>query len=84
MATNIAASAYKPEVITTFGRKGAGPIPLSSALVGESVIAVINIVTHANAASSFETTISKAGQIQQTSASDLSGQEFHFIVDHLR
>ncbi len=84
MTTNIAATAYRPEVITAFGRKGAGGIPFSSVSVGEAVIAVINVVTRANAASSFESTISKAGQLQQTSGSDLSGQEFFFIFDHLR
>jgi len=84
MTTNIAATAYRPEVITAFGRRGAGAIPFSGMTVGEAVIGVINVVTRANAASSFESTVSKAGQIQQTSASDLSGQEFFFIVDHLR
>jgi hypothetical protein len=84
MATDIAATAYRPEVITAFGRKGAGPIPFSGMSVGESIIAVINVVTRASAASSFESTCTHAGQIQQSSASDLSGQEFFFIVDHLR
>jgi len=84
MSTNIAATAYRPETFLAFGRKGAGPVPFSNMQVGEAVIAVINIVTRANSASSFESTVSKAGQIQQTSGSDLSGQEFYFIVDHLR
>lgn len=84
MATNIAATALRPEVVTAFGHKGAGGISVANMQVGESILAVINVVTHASAASSFETTCSKAGQIQQTSASDLSAQEFFFVVDHLR
>jgi hypothetical protein len=84
MVANIAATALRPEVIQAFGRKGAGGIPFSSMVVGESILAVIDMVTHANAASSFESTVTKAGQIQQTSASDLSAHEYWFIVDHLR
>lgn len=63
MTTNIAATAYRPEVIQAFGRKGAGGIPFSNIKIGESILAVINVVTHASAAASFETTCSKAGQI---------------------
>jgi hypothetical protein len=84
MSTNIAATAYRPEVITAFGRKGAGPVPFSGMTKGEAIIGVINVVTRASAASSFESTCTVNGQIQQSSASDLSGQEFFFIVDHLR
>jgi hypothetical protein len=81
--TNIAATKSPPQVYpATFGRKGAGAIPLPGAVVGEAVSAVINITTLANAAASFEATISKNGQIMQTSGSDLSGQEFWFILIH--
>jgi hypothetical protein len=43
---------------------------------------VIDITTLASAATNFETSISKTGQIQQTSASDLSGHEYWFILVH--
>lgn len=84
MATNIAATQLKPEVFVAYGRKGAGAISVGNATVGESIIKVINIVSRVDTTSSFESTVSKAGQIQQTSASDLSGNEYFFIVDHLK
>jgi hypothetical protein len=81
--TNIAAAISPPQVYPpTFGRNGAGSVPLPGAMVGESVLAVLNISTQASGASSFETTISKAGAIQQTSGSNLSGGEFYFILLH--
>jgi hypothetical protein len=55
---------------------GAGACILPSAQVGDRVLAVINIVTGANESSSFESTTSKAGQIQQNSASNLSGNQY--------
>ncbi len=81
--TNIAATKSKPEVYpATFGRNGAGYLPLPGATVGEAVKDVINITTLASAAASFESTISKNGQIQQTSGSNLSASEFWFILVH--
>lgn len=84
MATNIAATKSAPQVYpATFAHKGAGGIPLPGAAVGETVIDVRDITAPGvSSAASFETTISKAGQIQQTSASDLSGHEFWFILIH--
>ncbi len=80
---NVSASGRPPESLpATFGRKGAGFIPLPGAAAGEAAKDVINITTLASAAASFESTISKTGQIQQTSASDLSGTEFWFILIH--
>jgi hypothetical protein len=55
---------------------GAGPCILPSSQVGDRVLAVINIGTGANESSSFETSISKAGQIQQTSASNLGANQY--------
>jgi len=55
---------------------GAGACILPSAQIGDRVLAVINISTGANESSSFESTISKAGQIQQSSASNLSGNQY--------
>jgi hypothetical protein len=55
---------------------GAGPCILSSAMIGDRVLAIINVATGANESSSFETTISKSGQIQQSSASNLAGNQY--------
>jgi hypothetical protein len=54
----------------------AGACVLPSAMVGDRVLAVINIGTGANESPSFETTISKANQIQQTSSSNLSANQY--------
>jgi hypothetical protein len=81
---NIAAVKNAPQVYpTTFGRNGAGGIPLPGAAVGDTVSDVRNITSPLSSiASSFETSISKAGQIQQTSSSNLSAEEFWFILVH--
>jgi hypothetical protein len=66
----------KPEPTQIRGRSTAGAIPLPGVVAGNSVFAAINVSTGANQLASFESTISVAGQIQQTSTSDLSGSEF--------
>jgi len=55
---------------------GAGSCVLPSAQVNDRVLAVINVQTGANESSSFESTISKAGQIQQSSTSNLSANQY--------
>jgi hypothetical protein len=54
----------------------AGACVLPSAQIGDRVLAVINIGTGANESTSFESTISKAGQIQQTTSSNLSANQY--------
>jgi hypothetical protein len=56
---------------------GAGACVLPSAQVGDRVLAVINIGTGVNESSSFETVISKAGQIQQSSTANLSANQYY-------
>jgi hypothetical protein len=46
-------------------------------MIGDRVLAVINIGTGANESSSFESTISAIGQIQQTSSSNLSANQYY-------
>jgi hypothetical protein len=58
------------------GNSGAGACVLPGPQVGDTVVGVINLATRGSEASSFETTISKAGQIQQTSASSLSANQY--------
>jgi hypothetical protein len=59
-----------------YGNSGAGACILPSAQVADTVVGVINLATRGSEAGSFETTISKAGQIQQTSASNLSTNQY--------
>lgn len=54
------------------GHNGAGAVTLTGALHGSSVFEVANDGDFSDLSSDFEATISTAGQIQQTSASDLS------------
>ena len=49
-------------------------------LVGDRVIDMRNAATTGSEASSFESTISIAGQLQQTSASNLSANEYWAIT----
>jgi hypothetical protein len=58
------------------GRSTAGPIPLSGVIAGNAVFGCINIATGANETSTFESTITVAGQIQQTSTADKSANEY--------
>jgi hypothetical protein len=56
---------------------GVGACVLPSAQIGDRVLAVINIGTGANESSSFEIVISKAQQIQQSSTSNLSANQYY-------
>ena len=70
----------QPQHALVKGRNGAGAIPLGGVQVGDRVIDMRNVTTTGSEASSFESTISIAGQIQQTSASNLSGNEYWAIT----
>jgi hypothetical protein len=54
------------------GNNGAGACTLTGAKVGDKVIGVINLTDAADVKASYESTITVADQIQQTSATDLS------------
>jgi hypothetical protein len=82
MAVNIRAARPAQVFPQVFGRKGAGTLPLPGAAVGASVVAVINVVTGASASASFAASVTVNGQLAQTSASDLSAQEFDIVVQH--
>jgi hypothetical protein len=70
-------SVTRPGHVMFNASNGVGPCILPSSQIGDRVLAVINIGTGANESASFESTISKAGQIQQTSASNLSGNQYY-------
>lgn len=61
------------------GSNGAGPVTIAGALVGDHVEMVL-LSTFSDSSASFETTVSVAGQVQQTSASNLSGNTYLFFV----
>lgn len=60
---------YLSKVVS--GVAAAGPVTLTGARVGDKVLGVANITDGADGASAFESTITVADQIQQSSASDL-------------
>ena len=72
----ISAAVSRPAHTMFNASNGAGACVLPSAQIGDRVLAAINIATGANESSSFESTISKAGQLQQSSTSNLSGNQY--------
>ena len=63
------------------GSNGAGPVTLAGTQVGDTVELVVNITTPGNVTSSFESTITVAGQIQQSAATNLSAAQLLFFVN---
>lgn len=62
------------------GRNGAGAITVTGAAVGDTVVGVCNTTDGGSGASAFETTVTVANQIQQSSASDLSTKKYTVVL----
>jgi len=62
------------------GNNGIGNVSFPGAVDGDAVLFALDLTTPANVTSSFETAISTAGQIRQTSASNLSSKTIFFVV----
>lgn len=73
----IAATALRYKGFT--GHNGAGAATLTGAKVGDIVVGVVK-ADGTDSAASFETTITIAGQIQQSSASDFSAVKFGVVL----
>src|SRR5579884_2631050 len=56
----------------SLGHNGAGAVTVAGVLIGDAVEFVYNVTTPGDVTSSFESTVSVNGQVQQTSASNLS------------
>jgi hypothetical protein len=69
-----------PIKVCQVASNGAGAVTLAGAVVGDTVENVTNITTPGDVTSSFEATISVAGQIQQTAATNLSAAQCLFQV----
>lgn len=67
-------------VVCQLGRNGAGTLALAGAVVGDNVVNVTNISTPGDVTASFESTITVAGQIQQSAATNLSAAQLIFSV----
>lgn len=61
------------------GRNGAGACTLTGAVVGDAVVGVVNLAG-GGASASFESAITVADQIQQSSVSDLSAAAFGVLL----
>jgi hypothetical protein len=66
----------RPEPVQVKGLAAKGAISCPGASVGNAVFGMINVSSGANETANFESTISAAGQIQQTSSSNLSANEY--------
>lgn len=71
--------------ITVDGRNGAGAITATGAVVGDTVVGVAGLTSGALGAAdaSFEGTITVADQVQQSSASNLSANDYLVVLVNL-
>jgi len=73
-------SATAMHFVAFTGHNNTGACAATGVKVGDTVVGVVSITDGTSAASSFESTITVADQIQQTSASDLSTKKFSLLV----
>jgi len=69
-------------VVSQDGAAAAGSLVLAGAVVGDKVMAVTDLTTPLDRTAGFESTITVAGHIQQTTATDLSAKVCQFILIH--
>lgn len=80
LAPNLQGTMRSPQVFRGYANNGAGACIVPGVNVGDIVLGVYNISTLASAGSSFQSTVTVANQVQQSSASNLSTAEFWFIT----
>jgi hypothetical protein len=68
----------KTVTVVAAGRNGAGAVTATGAKVGDKVVAVVNLTDAASGASAFESVVTVADQIQQSSASNLTSKTYVF------
>lgn len=66
--------------LATAGSNGAGAVTFTGAKVGDAVSNVANMGDGTDATSSFESTVSVADQVQQTSVSNLSAKKILIVL----
>lgn len=62
------------------GNAGAGHLTLASAKVGDIIVSVSDITDHTDISSGFESKVTVAGQIQQSSATDYSAKTLFILL----
>lgn len=70
----------KVVVLVAAGVAAAGPVTLTGAVVGDTVVGVVNLTDAATGVAAFETAITVANQIQQSSASNLTSKTYFFVL----
>jgi hypothetical protein len=80
MSVNIRGMTRRGFVETSFGANGTNPCVVTFAVKNDLVAAVFNMVTGATASSQFESTVTVTGQVQQTSSTNNSANEFDFFI----
>lgn len=80
MSVNIRGMRRQTFVVTAFGISAAGGVPIGDVRVGDIIENVRLITTGASASGSFETTATVAGEVRQSSSSNLSANEYDFII----
>jgi hypothetical protein len=69
-----------PFFVVAVGLNGAGAITVAGAKIGD-IVTSVNLTTPATtAANAFEAVVSVDGQVQQSSASNLSGLTYAFLL----
>jgi len=68
------------KLMTFAGHNLAGPCTATGLKVGDVIVSVAGLTTVGNAAALFETTVSVADQIQQSSATDLHASNYQALV----
>lgn len=66
--------------VASLGRNGAGALTLAGTRIGDKVVMAYNLTDLTDSAAGFEATITAAGQIQQSSATDLSAKKHLFQI----
>lgn len=81
-ATQEPEAATKMVSVTFNGSNGAGPCKVANVAEGDKVLGLFLLGDHAakTVAGGFEETVSVAGEIQQTSTRDLSGNKYLAIL----
>lgn len=69
-------------VVSQAGAAAAGSLILAGAVIGDKVMAVTDLTTPLDRTAGFESTITVAGHIQQSTATDLSAKVCQFILIH--
>lgn len=80
LAPNIQGTTRSPQVVRQYANNGAGACIVPGVAVGDIVLGVYNIKTIGSESSSFETVVTVANQVRQSSASNLSANEYFFIT----